>query len=74
MEIKKYNTGDLAFRFVDGKFYINSQEIKSKSIRAEVQITLDFNDSVTILTCSDKEAEIMVKGKLNYDALEKFEV
>jgi len=74
MEIKKYSTGDIAFRFIDGKFYINSQEISVKNIKAEVQITIDMGGSVVIVSCSSREAEIMVKGKLNYDALQKFEV
>ena len=74
MEIKKYSTEDIAFRFIDGKFYINSQEISVKNIKAEAQITIDMGESVVIVSCSSREEEIMVKGKLKYDALQKFEV
>ena len=74
MEIKKFENKDIAFRFLNDKFYINSQEIKVINLSAEVQITIDMGGSVVIVSCSSREAEIMVKGKLNYDALQKFEV
>jgi hypothetical protein len=56
-----------AFRYIDGKFYINSEPIIVKNIVAEAKITVDLlNGSTVIISCSSKESEIMVKGKLDY--------
>jgi len=56
-----------AFRYVDGKFYINSEPIIVKNVFAEAKVTVELlNGSTVIISCSSKESEIMVKGKLEY--------